>query len=488
MPERLSTLEVAPGIRSNGTLLQNTGRWVDGNGVRFHEGKRQPIGGWTQRAVTGAAIAGVPTKMVQWTPEIIGVTQRPILAIGTTAGLYVEVSGVVYDITPTGLAADAARVWSLDVFGSYLVATAYSHGDYTKHAGPFVWTGDTGTVAADVAAAPASVTSVIVTEERFLLLLAGVDELGPNFLNFPTVPSTRTVHWPSRETLTDWTPTPRNSAGNFPLVTAGDLRAGVRFNGRTMLLTTTDLHEMTYIGGEFIYRFTRKGTECGTIAVNAAVDTDVAMFWMGLNGFFAYDGYVKPVACDISDEIFSGLNRAYAHRIWSIHMPAFGEVWWFYPSGSSQVPDKYVAFSYREQHWSKGTLTRCAGVSSQPNVAAVPVLVGDSGVLWEHETGNVRTGMTTFLESGPVEIDGGNRVFSVLGMVPDESSLGQLNVTLRTRLRPTDSATTHGPFAHTALTSLRATARQVQLRFTEASASNWRLGTMRLSVVPGGMR
>lgn len=494
--EKRIKLSFPPGLRSNGTEYGNAGRWVDGNLVRFFEGTIREIGGWTARTVTGDTVAGVPTAAVAWTPEIIGLAQRPILAMGTTSGLYVLVDGAVSDITPTGFTADASLVWSLDVFGSYLVATAWSYNDYSKSQGPFVWTGDINAVAQpleddeDAVVSPPSVTALVVTEERFLFALGGVDVLGPNYTNYPTVPSTRTVLWPSRETLTDWTPASTNSAGSFPLVTHGDLRQGLRVRGQTLLLTTTDAHVATFIGGEFVYRFAQIGTECGTFAPHSGVATDVGAFWMGPKGFFAYDGQVKPLPCEVSDAVFGALNLNYQHRVWAFHNAAFGEVTWFYPTGTSEVPNAFVTFSYREGHWTKGTLTRCAGVSSQPP-GQVPVLLDATGVVYDHETGRVPSGNTVFLRSGPFELGEGDRVFAVQALIPDERNVGDLRTTLYTRLEPTATETTHGPFSHAARTSMRCTARQVSLRFdrtTTGATNDWRLGTMRLAVTPGGSR
>jgi hypothetical protein len=482
------SLALPPGLMNNGTAYQAKGRYTTGDRVRFHNGTIRPIGGWVARNPTGAAVVGAVRGATQYTPDVNGVAQAPVLAFGTTAALYVDIAGVRYDITPTGLAVDADRVWTLEPFGSWLVATAHSLNDYTKNAGVFVWVGDPTAPAVLVSAAPLSPTAHVITPERFFVQLGGVDPLGPNFPNYPTVPSTRTVLWPSQETLTDWIPTAENSAGSFVLQTNGALRCGYAVRGETLLFTTIDLHRMVFIGGEYVYRFEQAGDDCGVASNRAVAGTDSAAFWMGSRGFFMYDGYVKPIRCEVEDYVFGSFNRAYQHLVWAVGNPLFGEVTWFYPSAAATTPDRYVTFNYREGHWTFGTLARAAGVSIQPP-GIVPVWISEAGVVYDHETGTTMDATVPVLESGPVEMELGENVFSGQSVIPDERTLGAVNITFLTKMRPMDAAeVTYGPYTLTAKTDVRFTARQVRVRYTQVSASDWRIGTVRLGVVPGGLR
>lgn len=485
--ESLLPLTLPPGVYATGTEYQAKGRWAESDLVRWHNGTMQPVGGWVARSLSGDAVAGVPRGAVTWTPDINGTAQLPVLAYGTTVGLFVETGGVRYDITPAGLATDADRVWSLEPFGNYLVAVAWNPDDYTARAGPFVWTGDVTAPAVEIGAAPGSGAGVVVTDERFLFLLQGVDPLGPDYVNYPTVPSTRTVLWPSQETLTDWTPTAENSAGSFPLNTTGAVLAGKSVRGQTLLFTTTDLHRATYIGGEFVYRFEQVGADCGLVAPRAAITVDGLAFWMGAKGFFAYDGFVKPVPCEVEDLVFGELNRAKQHLVWAFANPNYGEVSWFYPSGANTECSRCVTYNYRENHWRVDTLARTAGVTRQPP-GVVPVLLGSDGTVYDHETDTSRGGATPYAESGPVELGAGDRLLKIQQVVPDEKTLGQVNLRLYTRLYPMGSETSYGPYTLSAKTDVRVTGREVRVRLSEAVASDWRVGTVRLGVLPAGGR
>jgi hypothetical protein len=504
--EQRFPIKLPPGFRNNGTEYESKGRWIDGSLVRFFQDTIRPWGGWVKRAVSGEDATnpdtpevtfpyGVPRAAVQWAPDIIGAAQPPALAVGTTTGLYVVVDDVVYDITPAEIVADgerASRVWTLDVFGSYLIACATDVEDFLFRNRLFVWTGDTATIASEIAEAPASPTSVVVTDERFLFQLGGVDSLGPNFTNFPDTPSTRSVLWASRERLTDWTPTNVNTAGSFPLSTDGALLAGRRSRGQTLLWTTTDLHAAIFIGGEFVYRFQQMGTNCGSISIGSPVVVNGAAFWMGPKGFFAFDGAVRPIDCEVQEYVFGRLNRAAAHLVWGIAFPEFGEVVWWYPSGTSTVPDSYVAFNYQQNHWTYGELTRTCGVPDAFDTRR-PLLLPETFELYDHETGVARPQgedtLVPFLESGPIEMAGGDNVMDVQGIIPDEKTLGSVEVTVFTRLEPMLSEETYGPFPVAARTDIRANGRQVRIRFEETDPpTDWRIGVPRLLVTPGSPR
>jgi hypothetical protein len=380
----------------------------------------------------------------------------------------------------------------------------------------YVWQGDVNAAATLVTDRRLSPTSLVATDERFLVQIGGADLSGDAYdVNFPTRPSQRTVLWPSQETLTDWTPTAENSAGSFPLATDGALLAGRKSRGQTLLWTTTDLHTMTYIGGDFVFRFQQAGSQCGAISIRSPIVTDSAAFWMGVNGFFAYDGFVKPLPCEVSDYVFGNFNRDLAYLIWGYSNPQFGEVTWHYASASATTLDRYVTYNYRENHWTFGALARMGGVSAQPP-GTVPVLVDAAGVVYDHETGTARdsewgtpmsvattdgnpfqtqdgddlviTSGEAMLESGPIELGTGDQVMHVQSLVPDERTLGSVSAQLLASMRPMGQESSHGPLTLTEKTDLRVTAREVRLKLTEVTPADWRVGLLRLGVQPGGRR
>ena len=317
---------------------------------------------------------------------------------------------------------------------------------------------------------------------------AGWDDLGKNAFS-------RTVTWATQEggfnlVVDDWDITDDTlTAGDFELTTSGTLMTGMRGRGNSLLWTTVDLWTMTYIGGTLLYRFDKVADGCGLIASHAAVVTDRGTFWMGDSSFFHYEAFVGSIPCDVEDYVFGSLNRTYAHYIWALHNPTFNEVTWFYPHAAQTEITRYVTYNYVEQHWVTGTLARTAGVSIWPTNHIFPVMADASGGIWDHEDGTARNSEgTPSLESGPLELEGGDHLMSLQKVVPDDKTVGNVNLTVYTSQTPDGSETSNGPYTLTAQTTIRLKARQIRVKLTEAVASAWRVGTIRLGVVKSSRR
>lgn len=183
MLEKLFPIDLPSGYVNNGTKYQSKGRWYTGNLVRFFQGNKQPIGGWVQRTLTGAAIVGVPNAAHSWQLN----DGSNYLAVGTTTNLYVVSStNVVSDITPADVVGDGfTHLWQLDNFGQALAATFNVPLSATgaKVNNLYIWAGNPA-VAANQPGLPQILPNFVfgtcATPERFLLALRGQDGTGFN--------------------------------------------------------------------------------------------------------------------------------------------------------------------------------------------------------------------------------------------------------------------------------------------------------------------
>ena len=331
----------------------------------------------------------------------------------------------------------------------------------------------TPTIAAQVANSPEDCAGIMVTGERFLFALGA----GGNV---------RKVQWSDQEDNTVWTPTTLNQAGDYELNTVGQLMAGKRFRGNNLLWTNVDLHTAQYVGQPFVYGFEKVGSGCGLISPQGVAVTDSMAVWMSRSGFFIYDGYVRPLPCDVADYVFRDINITEIAKVYAVHNSAFGEVWWFYPSESSNENDSYVTFNYRENHWAIGKVARTAGTDR--NVFQQPLIVGTDGYVYEHEVGVSHSGASVYAESGPVQIGNGDNIMAARELIPDELSQGAVQVSFATKFYPNATEYDHGPYSTANPTSVRFTARQVKMKVEQAQQTNWRVGIMRLDAVAGGRR
>lgn len=488
-------IKIPPGVYRNGTEYQAAGRWHDASLVRWYEKTLRPVLGWRTRSAS--AVTGSCRAIITWRDN----DADRYIALGTHSKLFaMNEAGTLKDITPTGFSVgnasaqinqgygfntygnfgygvarpdtgsiEPATTWSLDLFGEFLIACSNHDGKIYEWQLGFA----TPTLAAQVTNAPVSNQAIMVTAERFLFALGA----GGN---------PRRVQWCDQEDNTLWTPATDNQAGDYELTTSGSLMAGKRVKGVNLLYTDVDVHTANYVGSPFVYGFEKAGSGCGLISAQAVAAIDTAAIWMSGSGFWIYDGYVKPLPCDVGDFVFTNINYGQRSKVYAVHNSEFGEIWWLYPSSANNENDSYVTYNYREQHWAIGLLDRTAGVDA--GVFTYPLMVDPDGLVYEHEVGFDYEGATLFAESGPIQIGNGDNIMKVREVVPDEQSLGEVVVSFKTRLYPTAAQETFGPFSAVNPTSVRFSGRQVNMVVTGAALADWRVGIFRLDAVASGKR
>lgn len=489
----LIPLQIPPGVYRNGTDFQSSNRWRDANLVRWIDATMQPVGGWSARqtlntTASRGAIGWQDLSADKW------------FAAGFHDGLIaMTASALVYDITPIDLVSgtvDAevntaygggfygfddygverpddgiyseATTWSLDNWGESLVACSTADGRLLE------WDLDTEDVAVAIANAPVNNLGLLVTEERVLFALGA----GGN---------PRRVAWSDREDNTVWAALATNEAGDIELQMSGQIMCGVRTRGQSLILSDTDAHSATYIGGQFVYSFQRVGSSCGVISRKAAAAVDEGVFWMGRNSFHVYSGgAVQDLPCEVSDYVFNDINFGQISKVWAVSNQQFNEIWWFYPSSAATEIDSYVSYNYAERHWSIGSLTRTSGVDS--GAFTYPIWMSKDGVAIDHEFGLSTEGEVAFAESGPITLGSGDTVMRATSLIPDEKTQGDVRAVFKTRFHPNDTERSYGPYSMSNPTSVRFTGRQVRMRVEAVRLSDWRVGVMRIDAVPGGRR
>jgi hypothetical protein len=491
----LIPLKIPPGVYRNGTEYQSAGRWFDANLVRWYENTLRPIGGWRKKSET--AMTGKCRGILTWKTN----SGSRYIAMGTSTKLYVmSENSVLKEITPTGFTAgraDAtnttgygynlygsfaygvarpdtgaiapATTWSLDTWGEYLVACSDTDGKLYEWQLGFT----TPTLAAVITNAPTGCTALLSTAERFLFALGASS-------------NPRLVKWSDQENNTTWTAAATNQAGDFEINSSGSLKCGKRVRGINLLFTDVDVHTATYVGQPYVYAFERVASGCGVISAQAVAAIDSTALWMSQSGFWLFDGYVKPLNCDVSDYVFQNLNYNQASKVYAVHNSKYGEIWWFYPSNASNEVDSYVTYNYRENHWNIGVMGRTAGTDR--GVFNNPTMVDASGYIYEHEVGYAYDGGSVYAESGPYEIGVGENIMSVRQVIPDEQTLGEVQISFKSRMYPTSTETTHGPYPAAQPTDVRFSGRQVKVRYTGSVLEDWRVGVNRFDVVAMGKR
>ena len=421
-------------------------------------------------------------------------------------------------------------LWVLDNFGTKLIALIFNGACFEwDAAGP----GATSTRATIIPNAPTASRHVLVSTPDRHLVFFGTET---------TVGSTATqddmfIRFSSQESIdqTDsYTVKADNTAGTQRLADGSKIMGAIRGRDAIYVWTDTAIFLMKFVGQPFTFAFEQVGTNCGLLGKNACIEVDGTAYWMSENGFFTYDGQLKSLPCLVEDFVYDDINVVSRDLINAGLNNLFGEITWYYATANSNQINRNVTYNYfdstsRRPIWTTGTLARAAwqdsAVFDKPHATSYDP---DSNNSYD-VTGNT-DGCTIYYkqETGTDQINAGGAVTAVLGsitsgdfditrrssrgdvvgtpdirgdgefimrisrFIPDFiSQTGDTQVSFVTRTYPNSSTTTTNFTVDSTTTKkdTRLRARSIALKVANTSTSqDWKLGTFRLDIHPGGRR
>ena len=141
----LQAIDFRPGIDKESTDYAAKGGWVDGNLVRFRQGRVEKVGGWQKLGESN--YLGTGRALHSW----IALDGSRYLGIGTTVKYYVELGDAYYDVTPVRVVTSAGDVTFSATNGSSTITVAdTAHGAVT---GDFVTFSGAASLGGNVTAA-----------------------------------------------------------------------------------------------------------------------------------------------------------------------------------------------------------------------------------------------------------------------------------------------------------------------------------------------
>ena len=197
-------------------------------------------------------------------------------------------------------------------------------------------------------------------------------------------------------------------------------------------------------------------SQSSIMSSSCVIEYDGIYFWVGVDRFLMYNGVVTEIPNSMNfNYFFDNLNYRYRQKVWVSKVPRWGEIWWFFPSGTSTECNDAVIFNVREQVWyDAGTAVgarRSAGVFSEvfrkPIWAGVEENTIGNYTLWQHETGTDQIYLTNqdaiqsyyetnnigWVTGGPGADDptGPNRWIRVERIEPDFNQSENMNVYIK---------------------------------------------------------
>ena len=389
------------------------------------------------------------------------------------------------------------RIWTHDNFGEDLIMAPRAD---NASAGVFYWDSSSGVSTRGVALSavggasdtPTSVNQIMVSEEARHVIAFGSNAVGSSDAD------QMLVRWSTAGSAVDWTPSAINSAGGQRISSGSKIVGAAKARGEIIIWTDAGMHSMQYIGGDFVFSFRQITEGPSLIGPNAAVNEASRIFWMDRGNFWYYDGAHHILDCTVLDYVFSDINLAQTYKVFGGANADFSEVWWFYPSSSSEEIDRYVIYNYKENLWSVGSMVRTAW--SEAPTRNTPVAAGKTvKYLYNHELTKNDDGsaMTAYIESGDIDLDDiGDRFIFIDKIIPDLAFSGtgtqEVSVSIKGRNYPLDSLSTLSTSTITNSTQqafIRGRARQTVVRIESTNVDmGWRLGDMRFALRPDGRR
>ena len=422
-------------------------------------------------------------------------------------------------------------MWSLDNFGDKAICLIHD-------GACFEWDSSlsnaTETRSTIISGAPTASRHMLVsTPDRHLVFFGTETTIGTT-----STQDDMFIRFSDQEDINTYTPTATNTAGTQRLADGSQIRGAIRGRDAIYVWTDTALFTQRFVGQPFTFAFAQVGTNCGLTGQNACVEVDGAAYWMSENGFFRYAGKLESLPCLVEDYVYDDINLDSGNQMVSAGLNnLFGEVMWFYPSSTSSVVNRMVAYNYFDSSpqrpvWTIGTLARTmwrdSAVFGLPHALQYDAdtdtsfdVVGNTEgrtSYYEHETGTDQnrngtiTAITASIESGDFDITqqrsaqgqqtgvatfrgDGEFIMKIRRFIPDFiSQTGNTQITLQLRNYPNDTqaSSSLGPFTITSSTKkvdTRARARAIALKIANTSSSqNWKLGTFRLDTQPDGRR
>tara|TARA_B100000963_G_scaffold205130_1_gene178590 strand:- start:298 stop:2208 length:1911 start_codon:yes stop_codon:yes gene_type:complete len=402
----------------------------------------------------------------------------------------------------TPLVTSTLRVWSHDNFGEDLLINV-------RNGGIYYWDKTTGSAAravsldslAGATSTPTIAKQVMVSDRDRHIIAFGCDTEAN-----PGVQDPLAIRFSSQESLTDWASTATNTAGELRLGSGSEIVTAVETRQQILVYTDESLYAMQFLGPPFTFGVNLVSENITTMGPLCAVAVEDNVFWMGQKEFYVYGGTVQRLPCTVRDFVFDDINLNQREKIVASTNTSFSEVWWFYPSASSDTNDRYVVYNYEQQVWYFGAMARSFWMDR--GIFDQPIAAGPNNYLYSQETGFDDDGsaLTAYIESSQIDIADGEQFSFIRRMIPDLTFRGSTagspsaNITVKTRnfpggnyLQSTSSAITKSASVpveqFTDQVHLRLRGRSFAMRVeSTASGVGWRLGSPRLDVRPDGRR
>ena len=397
---------------------------------------------------------------------------------------------------------DQLRLYSQADFGDDLIFCPRGGGIYFWDESAYVMDSGVRAVSLDVVAgnksAPTAAYQVMVSPVDRHVICFGVNPLLETDID-PLL-----VRWADQESVADWAPTAINSAGGQVLSSGTTIVGALRTRQEILIFTDTSIHSMRFVGSPYVYQFSVVAENNSMLSPNAAISAGDAVFFMDADGFYVYQGAVRPLPCSVLNYVFSSIDKTQLYKVFAAHNPDNSEVTWHYPAGENGAEvNRYVTYNYSENVWSIGTFDRGywthAPTRTNPFASSndVPNVLTNYLYIQEYGYNAEGSAIEGYIESGDLMLEDGNQYMFLTRYIPDFRVRGTaanalFTVDIKGRDFSQDPLTvlaTNTVLAATKQVHVRCRAREIVFRVESSGTScGWTLGHFRFDLRSSGRK
>lgn len=370
------------------------------------------------------------------------------------------------------------RIWYFDKYGDNIIAAPGNQG------GVFTWTGSSTTAPAQIANAPTALNYAFVSDNILVTFGAGG--------------TVNRIYSSDIGNITQWTASSSNQVYDNILQNAGRLLTHVNINGVNVIFTEQRSWTMRYVGGTAVWQI-KPLEQIGIIAPMARVAVNGAAVWMGLENFYIYrGGSVDVIQSNSINQstllryVFNNLNFGQKSKIFAWYNKQFNEVWFHYPSASSNECDSVAIVNMKDYTWYPLVIDRTA--AEYPELTLdVPRLADSSSLLYQHEVGHDANSaaMAWNLTFNKQSVQQLKTNFQQMALIPDSVQIGDIFAQMNSWKYPQSTITnydsTYTVSPSTERVPIQLNGRIMQLILSGAViGQNWQMGDWSLEVQAAG--
>lgn len=353
---------------------------------------------------------------------------------------------------------------------------------------------------------PNTAMQVLVSQNDKHVLALGCQPFGGLSTDFDPL----LIRWASQDEPQVWGPTNQNSAGFIRVSRGSKIVRGLATRQEILVWTNSSLYSLQYTGTTDVFALQELADNISIIGPRAVATANNVTYWMGQDKFYVYNGQVQTLPTTLRQYVYEDLNFNQVDQIVAGTNEGFTEIWWFYPSRTSNWNNRYVIYNHLENAWYYGNMVRTAWLDTALRgnpIAASTLEDASTGHLYEHEIGvnDDTLPMDSFIQSADFDLGDGEQFMLTRRILPDvnftnsTATAPEVTMTIRPKRFSgtpyTNDATDSQRVietsvdAYTGQVFVRARGRQMAFKVSsEDLGVQWQLGSVRLDVRQDGKR